>query len=200
MEPRATHYKYLNGWHKDDDYNVLVGNGLHCLGCGTCRGIICVTHHPEDVFPEKMPDYPFPEQDCPVCRLWESEGSEPKQKDISQRLAEHKAKKQVDNDLIIAKQKQEIEYLKTKCECLNHARTFEETQGGLYAPSKHAPSCKNYKAEPFARLTLDGSAVTLELKELQQFLMDDDQSNEYALKVVHITHDQFEALEDFAGF
>lgn len=59
--------KWLNGWSRRDDW-VLIGSGLHCVGCGVCFGIICVVIDVNYVFPEKKPNYPF-EQPCPLCKL-----------------------------------------------------------------------------------------------------------------------------------
>lgn len=58
---------WLNGWARQGA-TVLVGTGLHCAGCGKHGGIVCVAFG-DDPMPTRSPDWPFPEDDCPICQL-----------------------------------------------------------------------------------------------------------------------------------
>ena len=44
-----------------------MGSGIHCVGCGRLFGVTCVVVSEDYVYPEKKPDWPFDEDDCPVC-------------------------------------------------------------------------------------------------------------------------------------
>jgi hypothetical protein len=57
---------WLNGWGRiADGDSTLIGTGVHCVGCGFFYGITTV-YIPEGWrWPERMPDYPFTEADCP---------------------------------------------------------------------------------------------------------------------------------------
>jgi len=62
---------WLNGWHRQGN-GVLMGTAVHCAGCGKSQGLACVAICADDVFPEKEPDWPFTEGDCPVCQAAEN--------------------------------------------------------------------------------------------------------------------------------
>jgi len=57
---------WLNGHYRNGD-TVLVGATLCCAGCGRHRGLVALAIREDDVLPEKDPDWPFNEEDCPVC-------------------------------------------------------------------------------------------------------------------------------------
>lgn len=48
------------------DSNILMGTSLHCAGCGKLNGVICVVIEEDYDFPEKTPNWPFDEENCPV--------------------------------------------------------------------------------------------------------------------------------------
>jgi hypothetical protein len=43
-----------------------MGTGVHCAGCGQFQGITSVVIDADWVSPEKDPDWPFDEENCPV--------------------------------------------------------------------------------------------------------------------------------------
>lgn len=62
---------WLHGWPRlgDNGTSVLIGTGVYCVGCGKSRGVTTVAF-PEDWQPPGPdPDWPFPEDACPVCAL-----------------------------------------------------------------------------------------------------------------------------------
>ena len=62
---------WLHGWGRlgDDGIQVLMGTGVHCVGCGVSHGVTTVVI-PDDWEPPTLePEWPFPEGDCPVCAL-----------------------------------------------------------------------------------------------------------------------------------
>jgi hypothetical protein len=72
---------WLNGWPRLGEDAVLIGTGVHCVGCGRGRGITCVVIPADWEPPARMPDWPFPEDACPVCtlseRLWAAPAPRP---------------------------------------------------------------------------------------------------------------------------
>jgi hypothetical protein len=61
--------EWLNGWPLParQQSTVLIGTGVHCSGCGRFMGGASVVF-PEDYrAPERLPDWPFAEEGCPVC-------------------------------------------------------------------------------------------------------------------------------------
>lgn len=57
---------WLNGWHRSGG-TVLVGGGIHCAGCGKLHGAASVAISSDYTAPERLPDWPFRTEDCPVC-------------------------------------------------------------------------------------------------------------------------------------
>lgn len=57
---------WLNGWKRNGN-GILMGASAHCVGCGKCLGLACVAIEEDWKAPEKLPDWPFVENDCPVC-------------------------------------------------------------------------------------------------------------------------------------
>ena len=85
---------WLNGWERLDDV-VLIGTMVHCVGCGREQGLTCVAFSEEYEAPEKLPEFPFDEEMCPVCKLRNNrviyvESSEDK---LTQRLIALKGRK-----------------------------------------------------------------------------------------------------------
>ena len=58
--------KWLNGWPQVGN-SVLIGSGVHCAACGRSYGITCIAIPLDYITPEKLPDWPFNEETCPVC-------------------------------------------------------------------------------------------------------------------------------------
>lgn len=57
---------WLNGWPRVGTDAVLIGSGVYCAGCGRPQGITTVAVDADWVRPERDPDWPFPEDSCPV--------------------------------------------------------------------------------------------------------------------------------------
>lgn len=58
--------KWLNGWDRNND-TVLIGTAIHCAGCGRVFGITTVSFDDDLELPEQLPDWPFPQNNCPLC-------------------------------------------------------------------------------------------------------------------------------------
>jgi hypothetical protein len=60
---------WLNGWLARDWDTVAIGNGIFCVGCGTCLGCFSIAIDPDRVYtdPGPYPDWPYSEHDCPIC-------------------------------------------------------------------------------------------------------------------------------------
>lgn len=59
---------WLNGWYRGEgSVGILIGSGVHCVCCGKFRGVTCVAINRDWKHPKKLPDWPFPEDDCPIC-------------------------------------------------------------------------------------------------------------------------------------
>lgn len=83
------------------------------------------------------------------------------------------------------------------CKENNWCRQWEETQGGKYPPSDHAPGCDEYKPEEFFRIEHDMTFCIVEPGELTSFI---DEEGEYNVSMVMLTRDQFNKLPEFNGF
>ena len=86
--------------------------------------------------------------------------------------------------------------------CNQHCRDWRETLSGRLPPSRHAPSCQNYKTETFFRVTLSGSrspAVILGTQEEVDETIGDC-PEEYEVGKIDMTRDQFENLGEFDGW
>lgn len=87
--------------------------------------------------------------------------------------------------------------------CMNHARLWDETQGGKLPASEHAPSCPNYKTKLYKRVRLNernGASFIDTEKGAAAFIAESDDPGEYIIEDVYLTEDQFEKLPDFEGF
>src|SRR3990167_8202995 len=58
--------KWLNDWPRMGS-GILMGTGIHCIGCGKFMGITTIAITDDYIEPEREPDYPFSMDDCPVC-------------------------------------------------------------------------------------------------------------------------------------
>lgn len=59
---------WLNGWRKEKGNDqILVGTSICCIGCGRSLGTVCVVIDETHQCPSKEPDWPFLQNDCPVC-------------------------------------------------------------------------------------------------------------------------------------
>ena len=72
--------------------------------------------------------------------------------------------------------------------------------GYQYPMPNHANDCPAQKREPFTVIELDGSRCVMEPEEAKQFLAEDSAPDEYHVSTVMLTRDQFERMEEFAGF
>lgn len=67
-----TRETWLHGWPRMGNTGVLIGTGIHCVGCGKSGGVTCVAfdesweHWVKD---RPYPDWPFDRESCPVCYL-----------------------------------------------------------------------------------------------------------------------------------
>jgi len=62
-------YKWLKGWPRIGFDSVLIGTGVFCAGCGKYGGTTCVGIDKDWVPPTEWPDWPFKQEDCPICEL-----------------------------------------------------------------------------------------------------------------------------------
>ena len=59
---------WLNGWLKEKDNDIIKIDRFNCcIGCGRMFGTTCVVLDPTWQHPEKDPDWPFLQDDCPIC-------------------------------------------------------------------------------------------------------------------------------------
>lgn len=59
---------WLNGWPAlDGDLSVLMGTGVHCIGCGWLLGVTTVVFDEGWEPPGPEPEWPFAQDDCPIC-------------------------------------------------------------------------------------------------------------------------------------
>lgn len=86
----------------------------------------------------------------------------------------------------------------TACNCISHCRhLFTHINGRRYFTSTHAEHCPNYKTERFSRITVDGTSVTCEPKDVETMLEGIEGA---AVEDIYLTRDQFEAIPEFTGF
>ena len=83
------------------------------------------------------------------------------------------------------------------CKCIenNWCRTWEETHGGKYPCSEHAPGCDKYKPETFVRICYDGTCIIVEENERDFFGIYGTTFEE-----IQLTRDQFDKIPEFQGF
>jgi hypothetical protein len=64
---------WLHGWPRMGEAGggtaVLLGNAVHCVGCGRFQGITTVAIDEDWQDPGPTPTWPFPEGECPVCDI-----------------------------------------------------------------------------------------------------------------------------------
>ena len=71
IKSNSTHepIAWLNGWPIIGETVVLMGTGMHCIGCGKRHGTTTVAYSGDIKFPDKAPEWPFKEVACPICNL-----------------------------------------------------------------------------------------------------------------------------------
>ncbi len=67
LTQNADRMEWLKGWPRMGPAAVLIGTGVHCLGCGDLRGITSVVIDEHWTPPAELPSWPFRVGDCPVC-------------------------------------------------------------------------------------------------------------------------------------
>lgn len=61
-------WEWLHGWPRTGHGDtVLIGTGVYCLGCGRDLGVTCVAFPEGWEPPGPHPDWPFSQDDCPIC-------------------------------------------------------------------------------------------------------------------------------------
>lgn len=69
-QPWLQDRSWLHDWPvMEGSSHVLVGTGVHCIGCGQLVGVTTVVFPEEWKPPGPDPDWPFKGADCPVCVL-----------------------------------------------------------------------------------------------------------------------------------
>lgn len=64
---RGDDWSWLNGWPRMGITGVLVGTGVHCIGCGALQGVTTVAIE-EGWEPPPTPLWPYEgERRCPIC-------------------------------------------------------------------------------------------------------------------------------------
>ena len=88
-----------------------------------------------------------------------------------------------------------------KC-CFNFCRTWEETENGKWPESDHSPACPEYKRRHYFRITAKGDNGPSCILDSKSAVIDfvDGEPEEYDVKTVRITRDQYEKLSEFEGF
>lgn len=68
-----------HGWPRPDEngLSVLIGTGVHCAGCGRFHGITSVAFDEGWEPPGPEPDWPYPQDACPVCEVLGHGGPDP---------------------------------------------------------------------------------------------------------------------------
>jgi hypothetical protein len=84
---------WLNGWPRIGEAAVLMGTAVVCVGCGKSHGITTVAFDENTAFPDKEPAWPFDEETCPVCALYERVRQAPEDK-LTARLKALREQKQ----------------------------------------------------------------------------------------------------------
>lgn len=64
---RPDRLAWLHGWPWRGGLDVEMGSGVHCIGCGRMLGVFTVVLPENWQRPGSQPDWPFPEDRCPVC-------------------------------------------------------------------------------------------------------------------------------------
>lgn len=85
------------------------------------------------------------------------------------------------------------------CACMRWARVPEEHAPKLAPISNHHPRCPEYQLLQFMVLELDGTRCVMTMLEGEAALHAEP-DHSYTVSTVQMTADQFDSLEDFAGF
>lgn len=90
--------------------------------------------------------------------------------------------------------------------CAHFCRTWSETYGGRFPPSNHAPGCLNFIQKPYCSITLKettGPSYIIpkeEYKMLKESGADLTNEDDYDMKDIFLTEDQYEKLDEFVGW
>lgn len=68
-DEQKTQQSWMHGWPRLSSHGILIGTGVHCVCCGRCEGVTCVAFTEDWEPPGPHPDWPFGEQDCPLCTV-----------------------------------------------------------------------------------------------------------------------------------
>lgn len=77
--------KWLNGWDRNG-WEVLIGTGVHCAGCGWFVGLATIAITGDEKWPDKLPDWPFEEATCPLHPRALGEGPQYKVDRLTERM------------------------------------------------------------------------------------------------------------------
>lgn len=58
---------WLNGWGRIG--RIVIVETVRCAGCGKDQGTATILVPEDWKMPDKLPDWPFNEEDCPICEL-----------------------------------------------------------------------------------------------------------------------------------
>lgn len=88
------------------------------------------------------------------------------------------------------------------CICRSWCRSdgmFEWIDGRRYPGPNHADGCPAQVRERFVRVLFDGSECVIEPRNVADFQAEDC-ADQYTFVDVMLTRDQFERMDEFAGF
>lgn len=86
-----------------------------------------------------------------------------------------------------------------KCNCRDWCRddlAGELINGKRYPIPNHARGCNAYTTEEFLQIEFEGSTCVVEKYEADSF----PASEGYSTKIINLSRDQFERMEEFGGF
>lgn len=59
---------WMHGWPRGSNgRDILIGTVVHCVCCGRSLGVTCVAFPPDWEPPGPEPNWPFGQEDCPLC-------------------------------------------------------------------------------------------------------------------------------------
>ena len=90
------------------------------------------------------------------------------------------------------------------CICRNWCRSDlwgQMIDGHKYPAPNHADGCPAQIREPFTVLDYEGTRVTMEPREAEEMVAEGlANGTNYIERTVYLTRDQFERMDEFAGF